>query len=262
MANPRFEYHGDLAVTPLPEVLQTVYHYRVPGVLSTIRGGIEKKIFISNGDVIFATSGDRADSLGDYLMRTSRISQAQFDESIEILLMSGGEKRHGEVLVDMGVLTNQELFEIVLAQVRSIVDSVFDWDEGEVTFEVGQYRSDELIQLHIPMRQVILEGVKSIHDAKRLVSLLGPSWTVFDPAFSLDDLPDIGLSPGEHHLLQQVNGVRTLKELIGIGPGDAPHNAKLMYAFFALKLISKRDLTQRSIKKIQLRTAGGEFASD
>lgn len=258
MPDARFQFKGDLAATPLPEVLCTVHHYRVPGVLSAVRQSIEKKIYISNGDVIFATSGDRADSLGDYLLRNGVISQEAFDKSVEILLLSGGEKRHGEVLVEMGALTHDDLYKIVVDQVRSIVYSVFNWEEGNVTFQVGQYRTDELIQLNIPARQMVLAGVKATTDARRLVSFLGPSWTVFDPSFDETDLDDIGLSPAELALMKRVDGLKTLKDLVVLGPGDAAHNAKLVYAFYALRLITRRETSSR--KKIQWKTTGGDYA--
>lgn len=248
-------------MTTIPEVLQTVHHYKVPGVLSAIRDGVEKKVFIWNGDVIFCTSGDRADSLGDYLLARGRITKEQFDRSVELLLSSGGQRRHGAVLVSMGVLTPKGLFEIVSEQVKYILFSIFEWETGTVTFQVGQYRTDELIQLHIPARRAILEGVKQIGDAKRLVALLGPSWTVFDPTFTEADMQDISLDAGELRLLSSVDGVKTLRDLILHGPGDASHNAKLVFAFHALKLIARRDTSSRAIKKIQWKTSGGEFAS-
>jgi len=260
MTEARFLFRGDLAATPLPEVLQTVHHYKVPGVVAATRDGVEKKIFIWNGDVIFASSGDRADSLGDFLLRTGRITQEQMDQSVEILLLSAGEKRHGTVLVEMGVVSPQALFDIVTAQVKSIVFSMFDWDEGEFSFQVGQFKTDELIQLAIPARQVILEGVKSVHDARRLVSLLGPSWTVFDPCYVPSEMSDISLELDEIRLLQHVDGLKTLRELVSIVPGEPSHNAKLIYAFYALKLISRREMTSRAIRKIQWKTTGGEYS--
>ena len=261
VSDNRFLFRGDLAQTPIPEMLQTVHHYRVPGVLSAVHEGIEKKIFIWNGDVIFATSGDRVDSLGDYLLLKKRITQEQFDQSVEILLSSDGQRRHGAVLVSMGVLTPRELFEIVGEQVRSILFSLFEWNQGEVTFQVGQYKTDELIQLHIPARRAILEGVKAMHDARRLVGLLGPSWTIFDPTFVGMEISDVALEPGELKMLQQIDGAKTLRELIVLGPGDASSNAKLMYAFFALKLVSRRKTVSKSIKKLQWKTDGGGFAN-
>lgn len=262
MADSRFEFRGDLSVTPVADVLSTVHHYDVPGVLTVRRQGIEKRIFLWHGDVIFAASGDRADSLGDWLLNHGKVTPEQFDRSLERFIAAGGAKRHGEVLLEMGILTPGQLFEIVTAQVKGIVLSVFDWDEGEVSFHVGQHKTEEPIQLNIPARHAVLEGVKSMRDAKRCVSFLGPSWTVLEPVDGIGDLSDLGLEPGEERLLKHVNGARTLRDLISLGPGDPAHNARLIYAFRVLKLIAKRESgTRTAIKKIQWRTGGGGYVS-
>ena len=264
VSDSRFEFRGDLSKTPLPEVLQTVHHYRVPGVLVVRRGEVEKKIYIWNGDVIFATSTDRDESLGHVLLRAGALTQEQFDESVQRLIEARAAeetRRHGAVLVDMGLLTPEQLFASVTQQVRDILYSVFDWDEGEVSFTVGRFRTDEIIQLEIPARHAIVAGVKSVGDARRLVAFLGPSWTVFDPSYAPAEIGDIALEPAEIRFLQHVDGTKTLRELVGLGPADAGYNAKLLYAFFVLKLISRRDVTSRtSVKKIQWSTSGGGYS--
>ncbi|MCG3191362.1 MAG: hypothetical protein DIJKHBIC_00588 [Thermoanaerobaculia bacterium] len=248
---------------PIAEVLQTVHRYRVPGVVSALRDGIEKKIFIWNGDVIFASSGDREDSLGHYLLRMGRLTQQEFDRSVEVLLESSGKKRHGDVLVELGILTEEELYLLVKKQVKEIIFSTFDWDDGTVTFSVGQYKTDELIKLEMPTRQMIFEGVKSIEDAhvKRLVSIIGPSVTVFHPSFREEDLEDLELEKRERRYLELVDGVRTFRELIALGPGNSFFNARLIYAFFVLRLISKKEQS-KAIKKIQWKTSGGDYTPE
>ncbi len=261
MSDPRFEFRGDLATTPFAEVLQTVHHYKVPGVVSVSRQGVTKKIYIWKGDVIFASSTDREDSLGNFLERKGRISKADLDLSVKLLLAPNETRRHGEVLVGMGLLTPKELTEWVTEQVLTVVYSVFEWPEGEVTFAVGQYRTDEIVQLSIPTRQAILAGVKQVRDVARLVNVLGPRWTVFDPCYNPADLGDVGLDVGEARFLQAVDGTKTFRDLVVVGPGDAAHNARLLYAFHALKLIRRRDVGSRSaIRKIQWRTDGGGFS--
>lgn len=264
MSDSRFEFRGDLSKTPLPEVLQTVHHYRVPGVLVARRGEVEKKIYISNGDVIFATSSDLEESLGNVLLRSGALTREQFDESVKRLIEARAAeetRRHGAVLVDMGLLTAEQLFASVTQQVRDVLYSVFDWEEGEVSFTVGRFRTEEIIQLEIPTRHAIVAGVKAVHDARRLVSFLGPSWTVFDPCYAPGEIADIALDMAEVRFLQQVDGAKTLRELVGLGPADAGYNAKLLYAFFVLKLISRRDVTSRtSVKKIHWSTSGGGYA--
>ncbi len=264
VTDSRFEFRGDLSKTPLPEVLQTVHHYRVPGVLVVRRGDAEKKIYLWNGDVIFATSSDREESLGNVLLRSGALTKEQFDASVRRLVEARAAeetRRHGEVLVDMGLLTKETLVASVTRQVRDLLYSVFDWEEGSVTFAVGRFRTDEIIQLEIPTRQAIVAGVKAVRDARRLISLLGPSWTVFDPCYNASEIGDVVLDAAEIRLLRHVDGTKTLRELVHLGPADAGHNAKLLYAFFVLKLITRRDVTSRTtVKKIHWSTSGGGYA--
>jgi hypothetical protein len=262
VSEARFQFRGDLAEQPLPEILQTIYHHQVPGVVTAARDGIEKKIYIQSGAVIFATSNDRADSLGAFLKRTKRITTAELRLSAENLLTVQG-KRHGQLLVEMGVLTEDQLYALVAEQVRSILYSIFEWDRGEVTFEIGQYRRDELIQLNIPAQQTILEGIKLLQDARRVVSRLGPSWTILERTERAPDPAEVPLSTAELRFLEQIDGSHTLRELVNLGPGDPAMNAKIIYAFFVLKLVTRRDYSARSgIRKIQWKTGRGGDTPD
>jgi len=255
----RFEYRGDLAKTPVPEALQTIHRYRVPGVMAVSREETVKRIFLWGGEVIFSISTEREDSLGEFLVRRGTISRQDHDRTIPLLLAAAGTKRHGEVLLEAGLVAEAALREAVTEQVRSIVFSVFPWEEGTVTFQVGRYRTDELVRLGLPTRKTILEGVKSIADVRPFVSRLGPSWTVYAPSFAPSDLAGIGLADEEVEFLRRVDGTLSLKELVTKGPADAAGNARLLYAFRALRLVSQREATSRSgIRKIQWKAGGTE----
>jgi hypothetical protein len=253
------EFRSDLAKTPLAEVLETVRRYRVPGVITVVRQGMEKRIFIWHGDVIFATSSDRFESLGHYLLKCGLMSQEQFVESSRRLVAATGTKRLGDILVEMGLLDEARLRSIVLEQVRAIVSELFEWDEGQVVFKVGEYRTDEPIKLTLPTRELIFQGVKGIRDVRRLVSVLGPSWTVFSPAYAAAEIGDVGLTPVEAAYLGLVDGVKTLRELVSAGSGEAAHNAKLIYGFFVLKLIVRRETDSGRIKKLQWKSPGSGY---
>lgn len=258
MSGSPFEFRSNLATTPLAEVLQTVHRYRVSGVVDVVCRGVSKKIFIWNGDVVFATSDDIEESLGRFLLARNLISKRGYEESTRLLMGAKGMKRHGEVLVGMGLLTPARLHAVVFEQVKSIVTAIFEWEEGAVTFVVGEYRADELIQLKIPTRHMILEGVKAIRDVRRIVNSLGPSWTVFTPCYAPAEIGDVGLSPGEVDFLGLVDGIRTLRQLAAAGSGDAAQNAKLVYAFATLKLITRKE-PNSGVKKLQWKSPRKSF---
>jgi hypothetical protein len=258
MSSGRFQFVGDLSEQPLPEILQTVYRYRAPGVVTAVKDEVEKRIFLEGGHVIFATSTDREDSLGSYLKRIRRIQTAEhLLREMELLAAKGG-RRYGAILVEHGVLSPEELRATVEEQVKAILWSVFDWETGCITFEAGPSRADEEIRLDVPTPQAILDGAKRITSPKRCIARLGPSWSVFEPGPETPERLDLMLSTAERKFLARVDGARSLRDLVGLGPGDIAQNARILYAFWVLKLILRRELTS-GIRKLQWRTGSGDF---
>ena len=173
-------------------------------------------------------------------------------------MADGGTRRYGAVLVQLGMLTEEELRAAVTDQVKEILWSVFDWERGEVTFEAGTFRSDEVIRLDIPTPQAILDGAKRMKDPKRCVARLGPSWTVFERGDETPERLELSLSSAERQFLARADGMRTLRDLVAQGPGDVALNVRILYAFWVLKLIVRRELTS-GIRKLQWRTGSGGF---
>ena len=69
----------------------------------------------------------------------------------------------------------------------------------------------------------------------------------------------VSWSEGELKLLSLVDGRRSLRDLITAGPGDVSTNAKLVYAFWVLHLVTRRDVLTSGIRKIQWKTGSGNF---
>lgn len=234
----RHIYVGELAETPLPEMLATIHRYRVPGMLDAQLGDVEKRVFILDGDIIFASSTNRAESLGEMLVAAGRITMEQHRAST-LLLLEDPTRRHGQVLVEMGLLSEAEMREAVLEQVQRIVWSLFSIPEGRVTFTLGHERADEVYKLRIPTPRAVLHGCKTVGDAKRLVGRLGNKTSVFTRPPAPDHLTGLELEANEELLLNLVDGRRTLFELCEQGPYSAGLNARVLYGFQCLGLIRK-----------------------
>jgi hypothetical protein len=217
---------------------------------------VVKKIYLMGGNVIFATSSDLHDSLGAFLKKSALISSGELRMSAGRIDASHG-KRHGELLVEMGVLTPDQLRQIVTEQVDAILNSVFSWEKGTVTFEAGRFRTDELIQLDVSTPQAIADGIRQLPDPRRVVSRLGPSWTIFDRGEVPVGASGVSWSAGELKLLSRVDGRQTLRDLITAGPGDVSMNARLVYAFWVLHLVTRREVLTGGIRKLQWRTGSG-----
>jgi hypothetical protein len=249
-----FEYLGDLATTPLAEILATINRYRVPGVLTLTREGRIRKIFLDEGLVVFAASNEREVSLGMHLLRQGVLSPETAREADARVARDG--LRLGQALLQMGILTPERLNQAIGQQVREILWRGFDWVEGEVLFEIGPRRLQEPFRIDLRIPDVILEGILRASDVRRLLHRLGSGKTLLERMQS----PLIELfSPTEQEFYQKVDGRTPLQLLCTKGPGTAPENARLLYAFFCLGLL-RRLAGTGGAKKIQYKTEGGTLA--
>jgi hypothetical protein len=234
----RHIFVGDLAETPLPEMLATIHRYRVPGVVEAQIAEFTKRVHIVGGDIIFASSTNRAESLGDMLLSSGRVSVEQYRASA-MALLDNPRKRHGQILVEMGLLSEKEMSSFVLEQVQRIVWSLFNLQEGLVSFTLGASRMDEQYKLRIPTPRAILHGCKTVPDAKRLLGRLGGKNTVFSRPPLPEQLQGFELEGSEEQLVSLVDGKRSLFELCEHGPFSAGLNARVLYAFSILGIIKK-----------------------
>jgi hypothetical protein len=184
-------------------------------------------------------------------------------------------KRYGVLLIERGLLAPAEIYRAIRKQIEAIVWSLFYWNEGSVIFSIGEFREPDSVRIQIPMRQVILQGIKRAPDAKMLVARLGRKETVFEPCYKSEQLIELALDGDEYRLLSLVDGKRTLFEICTQGPYSASENAKVAYAFQILQLIRstaaapavevKREegtsATGTGAIKIRFKTQGGKFSA-
>jgi hypothetical protein len=247
-------YQSDLGTNPLPEILVTIHRYKAPGTIECRRGNELKEIFLDRGHIIFASSNQIRDSLGDKLLRESKITQEQYDESVRRLISTG--KRQGTILTEMNLIGNDTLTTTVREQILDIVWSVFSWDAGTVSFTPGRDRQGEFVKADIPIPQAIIQGVRRVSDPKPLVTRLGTKTTIL--VRTLKPAEELTLDEDEQRLLDLCDGKRALVDLISIPPLSAANNAKILYAFLALQLIAPK-APERI--KMNVRTPGDTFSS-
>src|SRR5262249_38296602 len=158
-------------------------------------------------------------------------------------------KRHGTVLVEMKILTSEQLFHAVRDHIHGILWSVFAWNFGGVGFTPGRDKRLEFIKVEIPIPQAVMQGVRHMPDARNLVARLGSKVAV--DAKTGVSMPGLTLTAEEQALLDAVDGRRVLYELVNTPPLSAGDNARVLYALTTLGLIVAKEPRQI---KVQVRT--------
>jgi hypothetical protein len=250
----KFEYRGDLAVTPLPEILATIERYRVPGALSVTRGEAHRCIYLDSGLVVFATSDEAGVRLGTYLIRHGTLPEDAV-HSAEARLAGDGI-RLGQILLRLELLDQATLDAAVSDQVREILWGAFDWNSGEVVFEVGLRRSEETVRIDLSIAEVIVEGVRRAHSVRRFVDRLGSGHGVLEASEGV--VPQGVFTSEEIALRGLVDGRTSVQVLCQQGPGSVAENARLLYAFFCLDLVRVKE--PAGVRKLQWKTEGGSLS--
>jgi two-component system OmpR family response regulator len=230
-----FTLEGNLTDTTFPEILRELDKKKVSGVLAVKKEEEEKKIYTEEDRIIFASSNNDDDRLGEFLLRKKRITQKDYDKSVELLKTTG--KRQGTIFVELGCLTPEGLYWAVRAQIRDIVWSLFNWEEGSFSFNEGAYKQDEVIKLSTNIRDAIIEGVNRIREPERLLRYIGSKETLLAPTKG----EDISLLSDQYkHILRLLTEPKTVYQISQESLFGELDTLKTIYALLVLEYLARR----------------------
>lgn len=196
---------------PVPDVLRPLHIERKTGPLRVARGRIGKTLYLSGGRLIFATSTDPDDRLGEMLLRKGLISYRVLEESVRAIKAG---KRQGTLLVESGAIKAKDLVDNVTEQVQEIIYSVFQWEEGSFEFQEGALPSREVIVLRMSTADLIMEGVRRIQSWTRIQRGVGGLGQRYRLAPDTErTFAEISLRKEEMDLVAALDGTMSLDEI-------------------------------------------------
>ncbi len=210
------------------------------GILEITKGPIIKKIYVKSGNIIFATSNEEDDRLGEFLLRTGKITPDQYSNSVDILKKTG--KRQGTVLVELGYLNPHDLIWAVQNHVEEIILSLFQWENGEFLLIEGQLPTKELITLKISTANLIYQGIKRINSLTSIKNALPPMDSII--YYSTDPMnlfQDITLDKEDKGIFSLIDGKSTIEEIISISSLDNFKTMKTLYALLSTRIIEIKE---------------------
>ncbi|MBI4690621.1 MAG: DnaJ domain-containing protein [Nitrospirae bacterium] len=226
---------GNLEDYPLADTLTGLQRTNKTGILEVI-GPLCKRIYIKNGDMIFAASNRDEDRLGDILLKEKKITKDQYDQSVEE--MKRTKQRQGTVLVRLGYLKPQELIMAVTHQIEEIIESLFSLRHGSFEFKEGHLPTDEIITLKLSAANLIYRGVKRINVLNDIIGNLPPMDTVL--CYSPDPLKlfqNIRLDMDGKKILSCIDGKTAINYIAFASNLDRLSALKTIYALLSTGII-------------------------
>lgn len=230
---------GSLEGYSLADILIGLQRGGKTGVLKVENDTVIKKIYIKDGDMVFSSSNQGNDKLGDILLKEGKINLEQYNQSVELLKEAGGKQ--GAMLVRLGYLKPQELVWAVRHQVEEIILSLFSLEGSSSEFEFKEepLPSDEVITLKLSAANLIYRGIKKIGDPERMLDIL---CIPLDAVLCLSADPlnlfqDIKLYEEDKRILSLVDGSTVIKDIVSLSKLDEPETLKALYALLSVRLI-------------------------
>lgn len=230
---------GDIKKIPLPYVINNLREEKATGMLIFKNTPIEKKMFIKDGYIIFASSNVDEDRLGDVLLRLEKINKEQYDLSARLIKETG--KRQGQIFLEQKIISAKELLWAVKHQIKEIIISIFQLEKGEYEFIAGELPMDEVITLDISTGNIIFEGIKRIKDFSRIREALPPLDSI--PAASQNPLnifQDIKLDSEDEKILSLVNSKNRLKDICNLSGQNEINALRSIYLLYSTGFIAEK----------------------
>lgn len=215
---------GQLADVSVPDLLQQLHASAATGILTLVAGGARKALYLKDGRVVFASSNLPNDRLGEILLREGKITVEEYDASIKAITKG---KRQGKALIEMGALGPKDLWEGVQFQVKEIVYSIFNWDEGQFHFEESSLPEKERITVDLDVRDLLLAGLRRVDASGRLQARYPES----DALLARVEGEQAGdLESYEEHVLALVDGERSVLDISRESEIGDNETLKVLYA--------------------------------
>lgn len=123
------------------------------------------------GKLIHAVLGEEELKLADLLWQDGKLTDVQ----LKAIQVNGGSRTDvemGRLLIQAGILTQDEILQSVRQRVLEIVLELFTWEAGAFSFDTGEMPTQDQILVKVDLATLMGEGEKRRREWQRLQELL------------------------------------------------------------------------------------------
>lgn len=209
-----FPPKGALRRFAFPKLVREIARGKVTGSLYLLSGQTKKVVFFEEGQPVFVRSNVLSECLGQVLSSEGLITQEQCEQTLEAIRRTG--KKQGELLVEMGILSEGNLRYGLAAQLRAKLYDIFAWDDGRYQFKSDTATNGSGVRLDARPEAVIIGAILDRYDEARAEKLLESSmgdYLVYGEDAPLD-VGDLDLLGEERYFVECIDGSRTVAQCV------------------------------------------------
>lgn len=249
---------GEISEINLIERLVELWREQFTGAIRFENDGIIKIVYFKTGDVLSASTNDRADSIDEILMRAGKVSREHVKQA---LAKRKENETLGDALLNLGFITRKELTWARRVQVVGVIRSIAAWTVGSFTI-VADYLPKRDEGTLFPLPQVLVELIVTDQDRLKVERALEGGSAVYAKAADFDGVfRRLGLNEDADAIVAEVDGVNSAAEVATASGKDAFNVYKLLYALATLRILTPALIPQAS-PELSLSDFGGAGVAD
>ncbi len=238
MTNYIFSPEGEIREGQIYPLLYHIYKNNISGVLAIKTENYEKKIFIRDRRIIFASSDQKMDTFSEYLLNKQLITREIYTTATQY--MAKNKKRFGRALIELGYFSYDQIWTWIPAHLISIVYSLFNIKYGAYRF-IEQHEDEmniENIVLDLDILCVIVEAIRHFKSDSFLKKQFESITTLYPTIPNTDLLPDVHFKPYEVHIFNIVRRESVLTKILEKSELLENDTLRLLFLFMVMEVIS------------------------
>jgi len=153
---------GDLSLLHFSDLLSLIVHSRMSGVLHMTAPSGERTLTFDDGELRGTSSTRVGERLSEVMVRMGLLKSEVMDELVE---RSAPGQRIGRTVVERGLLSERDLWNVIQEQVTSIFQAIMLASEGVFTFKEGPV--DGIVTVPgLSAEMLLMEGLRRIDEMK------------------------------------------------------------------------------------------------
>ncbi|MEA3545429.1 MAG: response regulator [Thermodesulfobacteriota bacterium] len=231
----------------IPLRLQQLYREKVTGLLHLQRGKEKKIIYIKAGYPVFTRSNVLSECLGQMLVKDGVITPLDCDQSVDRSKETGWLQ--GTVLIEMGLLTPQEVQAALVRQVTAKLLSTFAWRSGTCKFVPCADFKKNVTQIKLTPAALILAGINRYWKPKQLDAFLYPFSEDYlkqasNPQYRFQD---IQLTKRGEAVFKGCLGIKTLGQVLQQYPLARREVQKILAALMISEMVERSTVPEQGV---------------
>ena len=228
---------GSLENHSIAEVLGKLWNERASGALLLRSGKVKKIVYVKEGTAYGVKSNLVGECLGQLLVQERMISREDLQQSITKMKETGAKQ--GQILVEMGSITESNLSYALGLQLETKIFEPFTWETGEYRFNPSVELPEPTIAIDFQEGALIVEGIHRAFDEKRLRFFMSRFMeTRFDyPNAERKDLTHLQLPVTLSQRLKESDFPASPRELTDEIEGDIASLLGVIYAMISLRIL-------------------------